>query len=209
MTKSITILLVTLFFSSLLLAGTPDNSGIHDKVLTLVKWSSAKAAYSELEQFNGFWRGVGDGKWGVSNAEKYFTTILDGNVICRGGNSIYPIQDRNPKGEQHKSYSLIALIKGGKELMLTEYDNEGFIARYTMNLSTSEENKNWIFEYVSGENFPSNFRARLTIEVPQNNSYIETLELDFNFNGKGYDKYITNRLTRVSNISTSSNCQIE
>lgn len=127
--------------------------------------------------------------------------------MCRGGSSVYPVQDRNPKGELHKAHSLIALAKSGAELTLTEYDNEGFIARYVLDLTSSKANESWVFELVSGENLPAKFRARLTLHVPKNDQYVETFELDFG--GKGYVTYLTNRLTRVSEVAADRGCHVE
>lgn len=207
MPRLIPALVIALLLSSISIAHARDSSEASGEVATPPRWESAKAAYSALEQFNGKWRGVGDGKWGTSSSEKYFAPILDGKAMCRGGSSVYPVQDRNPKGELHKAHSLIALAKRGGELTLTEYDNEGLIARYVLDLTSSEANESWIFELVSGENLPPKFRARLTLHVPRNDHYVETFELDFG--GKGYVTYLTNRLARVSEVLSDRGCHVE
>lgn len=207
MPRSIPKLVVALLLSSISLAHARDSSGVNGETATPARWESAMAAYAALEQFTGKWRGVGDGKWGTSRAEKLFAFILDGKVMCRGGSSVYPVQDRNPEGELHKAHSLIALAKGGSELMLTEYDNEGFIARYVLDLASSEANESWVFELVSGENLPPNFRARLTLHVPRKDRYVETFELDFG--DDGYVTYLTNRLGRVPDVSAGRGCYVD
>ncbi len=206
MPRSVLELVVALLLSSTSIAHALDSSA-NGTTATPVRWESAAAAYAALEQFSGQWRGVGDGKWGTSRAEKLFAFILDGKVMCRGGSSVYPVQDRNPEGELHKAHSLIALAKGGSELMLTEYDNEGFIARYVLDLASSEANESWVFELVSGENLPPKFRARLTLHVPRKDRYVETFELDFD--NDGYVTYLTNRLGRVPDVSASRGCYVD
>ena len=207
MPRSIPALVIALLFSSISIAHARDSSGASGEVATPPRWESAMAAYSALEQFIGKWRGVGDGKWGISSSEKLFAPILDGKVLCRDGSSVYPVQDRNPKGELHKTHSLIALVKGGGKLTLTEYDNEGFIARYVLDLTSSEANDSWVFELVSGENLPPKFRARLTLHAPRDDHYVETFELDFD--GKGCVTYLTNRLARVLEAPAGRGCHVE
>ncbi|RTR33340.1 hypothetical protein [Shewanella atlantica] len=162
----------------------------------VVLWGSAMEAYSGLEKFNGLWRGAGEGKWGASDAEKQFASILGGKVVCRGGRSVYPQQKRNPEGETHLSHSLFSLTDNGKTLSLSEYDNEGFIAHYALDLNASKANLSWIFELVRGENLPPNFSARLSLVLTGKDQYTETFELDFS--GKGYVTYLTNRLWKIS-----------
>ena len=207
MTRSIPALVLAPLLGSMLISPARHSSGEGGEAARPPRWESAQAAYSALEQFNGKWRGVGAGKWGTSSSEKLFAPILDGKAMCRVGSSVYPIQERNPKGELHKAHSLIALVKGGAELTLTEYDNEGFIARYVLDLTSSEANESWVFELVSGDNLPPQFRARLTFHVPKEDQYVETFEL--NFDGKGYVKYLTNKLTRVSGVPPGGGCHVE
>jgi hypothetical protein len=184
-----------------------DDSQSGGEADTKTRWESASAAYSALEQFSGHWRGSGQGKWGTSSTVKVFSPVLDGKAMCRGGSSVYPVQERNPKGEVHKAHSLMALIKGGDELALTEYDNEGFIAHYGLDLSSSKANESWVFELVSSENLPPDFRARLTLHSPRDDQFTETLELDFN--GDGYVLYLTNQLSRVSQGAAGQGCLVE
>lgn len=111
--RSMPVLAISILLGSISIAHAGDNSGLSGEVVISSRWDSAMAAYSALEQFHGEWRGVGDGKWGTSSAEKLFASILDGKVMCRSGSSVYPVQDQNKKGELHKAHSLIALAKGG------------------------------------------------------------------------------------------------
>ena len=172
-----------------------------------LRWESATAAYTALAQFNGKWRGMGEGKWGASSAEKFFAPVLDGKAMCRGGSSVYPVQDRNPQGEIHETHSLITLVGRSSELILTEYDNEGFISRYALDMNSSVAEDSWVFELASGDNLPAKFSARLTLHAPRNDQYVEIFELDFN--GKGYVTYLINRLTRVPEVAIDRGCHVE
>jgi len=182
-----------------------ETSKPDDVQTQLPQWLSAQAAYTALDHFTGSWRGAGKGKWGTSIAEKTYTVILDGRARCRTGSSVYPVQERNPNGEVHKTHALFALIEDGGGLIFTEYDNEGFIARYALDLASSEANKTWVFELVSGDNLPPNFRARLTLHAPVDEHYMEIFELDFG--SKGYTTYLTNRLSRVVDAAVAGGCQ--
>ena len=184
-----------------------DNSRSGGEADSSTRWESALAAYSALEQFSGHWRGSGEGKWGTSKAVKVFSPVLDGKAMCRGGSSVYPVQERNPKGEVHKAHSLMTLVKDGDELALSEYDNEGFIAHYVLDLGSSKANESWVFELVRSENLPPDFRARLTLHFPRDDQFTETLELDFN--GEGYVTYLTNQLSRVSQGAAGQGCLVE
>jgi len=169
-------------------------------------WESAKAAYAALSELQGVWSGVGEGKWGTSSAEKTFAVVLDGKAICRSTRSVYPVQEHNPKGEVHTALTMITLANEDSELRLTEYDNEGFIARYLLDMTSSKANSVWVFELESGENLPPGFRARLTISTSDNTNYIEDFELDFS--GKGYVTYLTNRLTRIGDLPDGQDCRV-
>lgn len=186
---------------------TSDDSQPGGEADTTTRWESASAAYSALEQFSGRWRGSGEGKWGTSSTVKVFSPVLDGKAMCRGGSSVYPVQERNPRGEVHKAHSLMALVEDGDKLALTEYDNEGYIAHYVLNLSSSRENESWVFELVSSENLPPDFRARLTLHSPRDDQFMEIFELDFN--GDGYVTYLTNQLSRVSQDADGQGCLVE
>ncbi|MDK1025586.1 MAG: hypothetical protein QGD92_15360 [Gammaproteobacteria bacterium] len=70
MSRSIPALVIALLLGSISLAHARDSSGSSGKVATSPRWESAMAAYSALEQFNGKWRGVGDGKWGACEWRK-------------------------------------------------------------------------------------------------------------------------------------------
>ena len=207
MSRLILIQLVGFLLGSISMVNASDPSGSGSEVVASTRWESAAVAYSALEQFNGRWRGVGEGKWGTSSVEKLFATVLDGRITCRSGSSVYPVQERNPKGELHKAHSLMALVKSGSELTLTEYDNEGFIAHYVLDLISSAADESWIFELTGGENLPPKFRARLTLYAPRDEHYLETFELDFN--EKGYVTYLTNKLSRDLQTPVSRGCYLE
>lgn len=55
-------LVIALLLSSISIAHARDSFAAHDEAVTPPRWQSATVAYSALEQFNGKWRGVGEGE---------------------------------------------------------------------------------------------------------------------------------------------------
>lgn len=170
------------------------------------QWASAREAFLGLERLQGVWRGEGEGKWGTSSAVKILAPILDGKVLCRSGRSDYPVQERNPEGEIHQALALIALAAEDSELWLTEYDNEGFVARHRLDMARSSAVDRWVFEFQSGHNLPPAFSARLTLHAPADAELVEHFELDCS--GKGHVLYLTNRLSRVSDPPAGAGCPV-
>jgi hypothetical protein len=71
-------------------------------------------------------------------------------------------------------------------------------------MTTSKAGSHWVFEFESGENLPPGFSARRAIRAPDPNHYIEDFDLDFS--GKGYVNYLTNCLTRASELPAGQAC---
>jgi hypothetical protein len=207
MTIRLTNLLLVYFlvFANTMYAGEPTTPVVSKGEAK--PWESAEAAYAGLAELRGTWSGKGEGKWGDSIAEKTITLVLDGKAICRTGRSEYPVQEKNPEGELHEAVALITLIESDRKMVLTEYDNEGFIARYALDMTASTPGSSWVFELEQGENLPPGFSARLTIAAPEAGQVVEIFELDFS--GEGYSTYLVNRLTRGSKSTNEPGCVIQ
>jgi len=197
----------SVFLLSISIARANDPGTVNDGTATPAQWESARQAFEALSQFQGNWQGTGNGKWGKSDTEQTISSVLAGRAICRSGFSVYPPQEKNPAGEEHRAVSLIALVDDGERLTLAEYDNEGFIAHYVLDMGASETGKSWVFVLERGDNLPPQLRARLTIRAPEGDHLVETFELDFD--GSGYALYLTSHMERSPGQPVSHGCRVQ
>lgn len=143
----------------------------------------------------GEWRGVGDGKWGESSAERTYSKVLDGTFVQGRGRSVYPKQDKNPTGEIHKSIDMFSFDMNRKTIVLRQFDNEAFVTTYYLIPETSSLNR-LEFESEHLENVPIGWRARVLFEFQGEDEFHEHFALDTN---KGsFEHYLTTRFLRVS-----------
>ena len=143
----------------------------------------------------GEWRGVGDGKWGENSAQRKYSNVLDGTFVQGHGRSVYPKQEKNPRGEIHESIDMFSFDVNRKTIVLRQFDNEAFVTTYYLIPETSSPNR---LVFVSGhlENVPIGWRARVLFEFQGEDEFHEYFELDTN---KGsFERYLTTRFLRIS-----------
>ena len=147
-----------------------------------------------IERLTGRWGGVGDGLWGTSAIERAYAPFLQGKFIKGNGRSIYPKQARNPDSEIHRSMDIYSYDAAKKIIVRREFDNEGFVALYHLDLSQGDSDT-FIFVSRVMENVPPGWKARLKIHFADDDNIEETFELDTD--GKGFKLYLTNLLHRL------------
>ena len=143
----------------------------------------------------GEWRGVGDGKWGSSAAERQYKLVFGENFIRGHGRSVYPRQDKNREGEIHESLDMYSFDQQRQTVVLRQFDNEGFVTTYYLDLETGNPDL-LIFESAQLENVPLGWKARVTFERKGTDEFHEYFHLD---KATGtFERYITNRFLRIS-----------
>lgn len=150
---------------------------------------------AELRWLVGEWRGVGQGDPGTSGSERHIDSYLDGNYIRSQGRSVYPKQEKNPKGEIHAQLDLWSFDKARGSIVLRQFDTLGFVGTYILDKAASGPDR-WVLIAESLENVPKGWKARYVFTRKSDDEYHEMLELDAD--GKGFQPYVTNRFLRVS-----------
>jgi hypothetical protein len=154
-----------------------------------------KDGLAELRWMEGEWRGIGEGEPGTSGSERHADSYLGNQYIRATGRSVYPKQDKNPKGEIHSQLNLWSFDRARGAIVMREFDTLGFVCTYVLDKAASVPDR-WVFVAESLENVPKGWKARYMITRKSGDEYHEVLELDPD--GKGYKPYVTNRFLKVS-----------
>jgi hypothetical protein len=132
--------------------------------------------WAPVKVFVGHWEGTGKGEPGTSRSEREYAFVLNGRFLHVKNRSVYPPQDKNPKGETHLDWGLFSYDRNRKQLVLRQFHVEGFVNQYALK-SISSDGKTLVFETESIENIPAGWRARETYRIVNENEFIEVFEL--------------------------------
>jgi len=150
---------------------------------------------AELRWLVGEWRGVGQGDPGTSGSERHIDAFLEDKYLRAQGRSVYPKQEKNPKGEIHEELDLWSYDRARSVLVLRQFDTLGFVGTYVLDKAASSPDR-WVLTAESLENVPKGWKARYTITRKADDEYHEVLELDPD--GRGFQPYVTNRFLKVA-----------
>lgn len=150
--------------------------------------------WKPLQSFIGEWKGTGGGEPGSGEYERSYKFIFEGKFIEVRNRSVYPKQEKNPKGEIHEDVGYISYDKGRKLFVLRQFHKEGFVNQYKLE-SISADGKTIVFISESIENIPAGFRARETYQISGENEFIETFEIAEP--GKEFQTYTRTNLKRI------------
>jgi hypothetical protein len=169
-------------------------------VLTLWFLASPASAQTqeglaEMRWLVGDWKGKGEGDPGTSTSERHTEAILDNHYLRVNGRSVYPKQERNPKGEIHAEIDMWSYDRTRKTIVLRQFDTLGFVSTYVLDRAASAPDR-WVLNAEHLENVPKGWRARYTYTRKSPAEYEEMLELDPD--GKGFKPYVTNRFLKVA-----------
>ena len=160
----------------------------------------AKDDLAELRWMQGEWRGVGEGDPGTSGSERHVDSYLDNKYIRATGRSVYPKQEKSPKGEVHSQLNLWSFDRARKVIVMREFDTLGFVCTYVLDKGASAPDR-WVLVAESLENVPKGWKARYAITRKSDDEYHEMLELDPD--GKGFQPYVTNRFLKLPSQNTA------
>lgn len=153
---------------------------------------------AELRWLVGEWRGIGEGDPGTSGSERHIDSFLDGKYIRAAGRSVYPKQEKNPKGEIHEELDVWSFDRARSVIVFRQFDTLGFVGTYVLDKASSTADR-WVLTAESLENVPKGWKARYIITRKSNDEYHEQLELDPD--GKGFKPYVTNRFLKMASKS--------
>ena len=90
--------------------------------------------------------------------------------------SVYPPQEKNPKGETHEDFGLFSYDGNRKKHVLRQFHVEGFVNQYVED-TIAPDGKKMVFVTEAIENIPAGWRARETHQVLNDNEFTERFEL--------------------------------
>jgi hypothetical protein len=153
------------------------------------------SVWAPFNFFAGSWQGSGNGKPGQSQVERVYEFVLNGQFLHARSTSLYPPQEKNPKGEQHQDWGLISYDQARSTFVLRQFHVEGFVNQYVLE-QMSEDGQTISFVTESIENIPSGWRAKETYQILDPDTFVERFELAAP--GKEFELYSESRLTRAA-----------
>jgi hypothetical protein len=129
-----------------------------------------------LRQFLGTWEGDVNGEPGTGNAERTYRFTLRDRFIQITNKSVYPPQEKNPKGETHEEIGFISYDARAKKFMLRQFHAEGFVNQFALE-SFDEQQRTLVFVSTAIENIAPGWRAKETYHFLNNDEFVETFAL--------------------------------
>ena len=113
-----------------------------------------------LARLVGRWTGTSEGQPGKGQVERQYERVLGSKFIQVRNRSIYPPQEKNPKGETHEDIGYLSFDRARKLIVLRQFHIEGFVNQYSLEPSSTLDRVVLVSESI--ENIPAGFRARET-----------------------------------------------
>ena len=107
--------------------------------------------------------------------------------------SVYPPQEKNPKGEIHEHRSFFSFDNARKTVVFRQFHGEGFVNQYVLEPTTKPGVLVFVSEAI--ENIPRGYRARETYTFLSENEFEEVFEIAEP--GKDFALYSKARLKRI------------
>jgi hypothetical protein len=145
-------------------------------ILAQSQESTAKAPWDSLKFFVGNWQGTFQGQPGQGKGERHYEFVLRDKFLQLKNKSVYPPQEKNPKGEIHEDLGMFSYDGQRKKFVFRQFHVEGFVNEY-VEQERSVDGKTLIFVTDSIENIPEGWRARETYKIVGPDEYAEVFEL--------------------------------
>ena len=141
----------------------------------------------------GRWEGSSEGQPGRANVRREYTRILNSRFIRVQNQSVYPPQDKNPKGETHEDVGVFSFDKSRGRAVFRHFHVEGYVNQYVADAVAQPDKV--VFTSEAIENIPPGYRARETYVVLGPDEFEEVFELAEP--GKAFEQYSRARLKRA------------
>jgi hypothetical protein len=155
--------------------------------------STAVDSLAPVARLVGKWTGTSEGQPGKGRVEREYERVLGARFIQVRNRSIYPPQDKNPKGETHEDVGFLSFDTGRKQIVFRQFHSEGFVNQYVLEPNATPDRLVFITETI--ENIPRGFRARETYVLTGSEQFEEVFEIAEP--GKEFEVYSRTRLTRA------------
>jgi hypothetical protein len=119
---------------------------------------NATSALAAIEFLIGQWEGTSEGQPGNGKVQRDYTRILGARFIEGRNRSVYPPQEKNPKGETHEDRNVFSFDRARKRLVLRQFHIEGFVNQYVAEVPARPGHV--VFTSEAIENIPAGYRAR-------------------------------------------------
>lgn len=136
----------------------------------------AKSPFDPIRFFAGHWQGTTQGEPGHGKGKRDYEFVLGGRFLRASNRTVYPPQEKNPKGEVHEDFGFFSYDRQRKKLVLRQFHVEGFVNEY-VEQEGPKDGKTLVFETERIENIPDGWRARETYKIISQNEYAEVFEL--------------------------------
>jgi hypothetical protein len=161
--------------------------------LTASQAPSVASGLAPLDPFIGRWQGTQEGQPGKGTVEREYSRILRSRFIQMTNRSVYPAQEKNPKGEEHEDIGVFSNDSARKRITFRQYHVEGFVVQYAMEPVATPGTLVFVSESI--DNIPGGYRARETYNLIGPDEFEEVFELAEP--GKDFSVYSRSRLKRV------------
>jgi hypothetical protein len=160
----------------------------------LEQTGSATEGLSTLDFLIGRWEGTSEGQPGNGAVQREYSRMLGSRFIEGRNRSVYPPQEKNPKGETHEDRGVFSFDRTRKRLVLRQFHVEGFVNQYVADVPAKPGVV--VFTSEAIENIPAGYRARETYTVRGPDELEEVFELAEP--GKEFAVYSRTILKRVA-----------
>lgn len=144
-------------------------------VLLHAQQSTNATPRDPLNFFVGHWQGTTQGQPGQGRGKRDYEFVLGGKFLQLKNSTVYPPQEKNPKGETHEDLGLYSHDKKRNKLVFRQFHVEGFVNQY-VEQERAPDGKKFVFISEAIENIPDGWRARETYTILNENEYAEVFE---------------------------------
>jgi len=141
----------------------------------------------------GRWEGTSEGQPGAAKVQREYARVLNSRFIRVQNQSLYPPQEKNPKGETHEDLGIFSFDNSRRRAILRQFHVEGFVNQYVADPDLPLDTL--VFTSEAIENIPPGWRARETYVVLGPDEFEEVFELAGP--GKPFELYSRARLKRL------------
>lgn len=151
------------------------------------------AGLAPLDALIGTWQGPQEGDPGKGTSQRTYARALNARFIEIRNRSVYPPQEKNPKGERHEDFGIFSWDNARQRIVFRQFHQEGFVNQYVMEPAVTPGTLVFVSEAI--ENIPSGYRARETYRVISADEIEEVFEIAEP--GRDFAPYSRTRLKRV------------
>jgi hypothetical protein len=155
--------------------------------------SAAPDPLAALDPLIGRWQGTQEGQPGKGTVEREYSRMLRSRFIRARNRSVYPPQDKNPKGEEHEDEGIFSFHSARKQILFRQFHVEGFVIQYVMEPVVKPGTIVFVSEAI--DNIPAGYKARETYHLIGPDEFEEVFELAEP--GKDFAVYSRSRLKRA------------